>query len=46
MLEKCGHGVALSNALSEAKEVADATTTDDHNHDGVIHYLEQYLLDY
>lgn len=46
MIEKCGHGVALSNALPEAKEVADATTTDNHNHDGVIHYLEQYLLDY
>lgn len=45
MLEKCGRGVALKNALPEAKEVADATIDDDHNHDGVLHYLEKYLLD-
>ncbi len=45
MIEKCGHGVALKNALPEVKKVADAITTEDYNHDGVIRYLKQYLND-
>ncbi len=43
MIEKCGMGIALKNALEEVKEVADDITLYDHNHDGVIHYLEEYF---
>lgn len=43
MLEKCGKGVALQNALDEVKKVADDITIYDHNNDGVIHYLENYV---
>lgn len=45
MLEKCGYGVALKNALSEVKEKANAITKFDHNNDGVIMYLKEYLYD-
>lgn len=43
MLEKCGHSVALQNALPEVKKVAKDVTKYDHNHDGVIEYLKGYL---
>lgn len=43
MLEKCGHSVALQNALPEVKSVADEITLYDRNHDGVINYLKEYL---
>lgn len=43
MLEKCGYGVALQNALPEVKKVADEVTVYDHNHDGVIKYLKEHL---
>ena len=43
MLKKCGYGVALQNALEEVKEVADDVTQLDHNNDGVINYLMEYL---
>lgn len=43
MLEKCGRGVALHNALDKVKEKADDITKYDHNNDGVIRYLEDYL---
>lgn len=46
MLEKCGYGVALQNALEEVKEKADAVTIYDHNHDGVVRFLEEYLNEY
>lgn len=43
MLEKCGYGVALENALPEVKEKANDITLYDHNNDGVINYLKEYL---
>lgn len=43
MLKKCGTGVALSNALPIVKETADFVTNYDHNHDGVIEFLKEYL---
>lgn len=43
MLEKCGHGVALQNALPEVKKIADEITNYDNKHDGVIRYLMEYL---
>lgn len=43
MLKKCGIGVALNNALDEVKENADYVTKYDHNHDGVIEFLKEYL---
>ena len=43
MLKKCGTGVALSNALPVVKENANFVTIYDHNHDGVIEFLKEYL---
>lgn len=43
MIKKCGTGVALSNALPVVKENADFVTKYDHNHDGVIEFLKEYL---
>ncbi len=43
MLKKCGHGVAVKNALEEVKDVADEVTIYDHDNDGVIKYLREYL---
>lgn len=43
MIKKCGIGVALSNALPIVKENANFVTTYDHNHDGVIEFLKEYL---
>lgn len=43
MLKKCGIGIALKNALPEVKEVANDITIYDHNNDGVINYLKDYL---
>lgn len=43
MLEKCGYGVALKNALPEVKKVADDVTQFDYNNDGVINYLGGHL---
>jgi len=45
MLKNCGIGVALSNALPIVKENADFVTTYDHNNDGVIEFLKDYLND-
>ena len=43
MLEKCGQGVAMKNALIEVKRIANDITNDDNNHDGVINYLKENL---
>lgn len=43
MIENCGYGVALKNALPEVKKVADDITTHDYNEDGVINYLKENL---
>lgn len=43
MIKKCGIGVALSNALPIVKENANFITTYDHNHNGVIEFLKEYL---
>ena len=43
MLKNCGVGVALSNALPIVKETANFVTKYDHNHDGVIEFLKEYL---
>lgn len=45
MLEKCGCGVALCNALTEVKEKANDITKFDNNNDGVINYLKDHLYD-
>lgn len=45
MLEKCGYGVALKNALPEVQKVANDVTKYDYNDDGVIRYLKEYLKD-
>lgn len=43
MLRQCHCGVALKNALPEVKAVADEVTVYDHNHDGVMNYLKEYI---
>ena len=43
MLKNCGVGVALSNALPKVKETSDFITTYDHNQDGVVEFLKEYL---
>lgn len=43
MIENCGQGVAMKNALKDVKEIANDVTSYDNNHDGVINYLKDYL---
>lgn len=43
MLEKCGHGVALKNALPEVKKISNDVTLYDNKNNGVIKYLMEYL---
>lgn len=43
MLKKCGIGVAVGNAVRNAKEVADFIC-DTNDNDGVAKFLEQYVL--
>lgn len=43
MLQKCGTGIALKNALPEVKKVANDITTFDYINDGVIKYLAEYF---
>lgn len=43
MLEKSGYGVALKNALPEVKAKAKDVTKFDYNHDGVMHFLKDFL---
>lgn len=43
MLKKCGHGVALKNALPEVKKVANDITKYDNNNNGIAKYLKKYL---
>lgn len=44
MLQTCGTGVAMENAIPEVKEIADAIT-DTNNNDGVAKYLEEFVLE-
>ena len=43
MIEKCGIGVAMDNALDEVKEKANYVTRKNNNQLGVINFLEEYL---
>lgn len=43
MIEMCGQGVAMKNALTDVKKMANDVTIYDNNHDGVINYLKEYL---
>lgn len=45
MLRYCGMGVAVANAIVEVKEIADAVTEADNEHDGVAQYLERLLVE-
>ena len=45
MLKKCGVGVAMKNALPEVKEQADYITSRTNNENGVIEFLQEYLVE-
>ena len=42
MLEKCGVGVAMKNALAEVKEKADYITEKSNFENGIIEFLKNY----
>ena len=44
MLQICGRGVAMGNAIEEVKQAADAIT-DSNDNDGAAKYLEKYILE-
>lgn len=43
MLTQCGLGVAMGNAISEVKQIADVVT-DTNNNDGVAKYIQKFIL--
>lgn len=43
MIEYCGTGVAMGNAIEEVRQAADAVTATN-NEDGVARYIEKYIL--
>ena len=43
MLEKCGIGVAMKNAVPEAKEKANFITKFTNEEDGVVKFLKNYI---
>ena len=43
MIEKCGVGVAMKNALSDVKARADFVTDKSNLEDGIIDFLAKYL---
>lgn len=44
MIQKASIGVAVANAVDEAKEVADYVTEKDNNHDAVAEAIEKFML--
>lgn len=43
MIEKCGIGVAMKNALIDVKEKANFITDKTNLEDGIIDFLQKYL---
>lgn len=43
MIQKCGLGVAMKNAIPELRDAADAVTCSN-DEDGVAHFIEEHLL--
>ena len=43
MLEAAGVGIAMENARDFVKEIADVVTEHDHNNDGLVPVLKQYM---
>lgn len=44
MIEAAGVGVAMCNAVAEAKAVANYITVNDNNHDGIKEVIEKFIL--
>lgn len=44
MIEAAGVGVAMANAIDEAKAIANYITTRDNNHDGIADVVEKFML--
>lgn len=44
MIEAAGVGVAMKNAVDEAKAVADYVTENDNNHDGIAEVIDKLIL--
>jgi Cof subfamily protein (haloacid dehalogenase superfamily) len=45
MIEAAGVGVAMKNAVEEAKAVADYVTENDNNHDGIAEVIDRLILE-
>lgn len=43
MLQKCGVGVAMNNALPEVKKIANCITVKNNYEDGIVYFLNEYL---
>lgn len=43
MIKAAGHGIAMKNAIDEAKAVAEIITSEDNNHDGLIEVINKYF---
>ncbi len=44
MIRAAGVGVAMANAIPEAKEAADYVTVRDNNHDGIVEVVEKFMV--
>ena len=45
MIEAAGVGVAMKNAVEEAKAAADYITENDNNHDGIAEVIDKLILE-
>lgn len=43
MIKAAGHGIAMKNAIDEAKAAAEIITSEDNNHDGLIEVINKYF---
>lgn len=43
MIDYAGHGIAMQNAIDSIKALANDTTVEDNDHNGLAHYLQDYF---
>ncbi|MDD3205154.1 MAG: Cof-type HAD-IIB family hydrolase [Lachnospiraceae bacterium] len=44
MIEAAGYGIAMQNATSHIKEIADRITKKDNNHDGLLPFIQDFFM--